>query len=127
MAMKHYRRILFLIGLMAVVVASVVALTLNLLYQATLQEQRASLIEAAHAEVVLIQTLAESGAFEASQTNGGEIPAYALNKINQIDARGAGVAVKLVLGRREGEQIIFLNVHGESGIQSIEPIPAHSG
>src|SRR5574341_1409045 len=126
MAMKHYRRILFLIGLMAVVVASVVALTLNLLYQATLQEQRASLIEAAHAEVVLIQTLAELGAFEGSQTNGGEIPAYALNKINQIDARGAGVSGTLVLGRREGDQIIFLNVHGESGIQSIEPIPAHS-
>ncbi len=121
--MKERWRIISLILIMTVITVSVVGITTFLLFRAEFDEQRARMVETAQSQARLIEAIARHAAIIEPDAPGGP-EAATLSQI--IDAReqfeGFGETGEFTLGRREGDQIVFLLRHRQYELTQPQPI-----
>lgn len=130
--MKDRNRIVYLILILTVGVSVVVAITVFVLYEASLDQQRERLSETAQSRARMIEALADhetefAHVTEASRSHGTPFSAT-INLIRQSHShfQGFGKTGEFTLARREGEKIVFLLRHRHKNLKKPEPLPFSS-
>jgi len=123
--MHDNRRLIVLTLLMIVVSLSVGGTAISLLYQTAFEQEKVRLIETARSQARLMEAVALFDA-QYSQTDipGGAVAAT-LSQIEDAHARGQGFGDTgtFVIGRKEGDQIAFLDAYQQGKQITIPPVP----
>lgn len=124
--MTERRRVFLLIAIMVAVATSMAGITLAVLYNTALNEQRERLIETAQSRARLIEVMAQSNA----QIVDSEEEAFdlTLSELRQAHERfsGFGETGEFVLAQLQGDQIVFLLSHRHFDLDNPAPIPRDS-
>ena len=107
--MSDRQRVFLLILIMSVISLSVAGIAIYVLYNASLEGQRARLMDTAQSRARLIEAMARHDAIYEQNTPGGPIAAT-LSQIVDAHGRfkGFGETGEFTLARREGDLIVFL-------------------
>jgi len=126
--MRPRKRILLLIFIMFSIVLVVETITIGILYQTAIAEEKSRLKEAAKSQARLIEAVARfdevysrNYPYGARQTT--------LNQIKDAHSRyaGFGTTGEFTLSKRENAQIVFLLSHRHHDLNNPKPIPWNSG
>ncbi|MEN8214127.1 MAG: PAS domain-containing protein [Pseudomonadota bacterium] len=127
----HRQRLLLLLVVMATVALTAMGLSLWLLYRAAFDELRFSLVEIARSQAVLIDAVARFDSINSQEAT--PLGAAAATLIQIADAhkrhKGFGQTGEINLGRRKGDDIVFLlsSRHEGSGIHRRLPFRGELG
>jgi hypothetical protein len=125
--MTPRNRVLLLIAVMAFVVLMVTVASFGMLLRASLAEERARLVETARSQARLIEAIARFDTKYSADYPGGP-RAATLTQI--VDAHhhygGFGRTGEFTLGRREGDDIVFLLSHRHLDLLTPKPVPFDS-
>jgi signal transduction histidine kinase len=126
---ERARILLFSVGIMAVVSLSTAAVAIYILYQATLAVHGDRLNEMVQSGARLIEAIAHFDAEHSADDVPGGATQATLKQLADAHQgfKGFGETGEFVLGRREGEAVVWLlgRRHGEAGIPG--PTPFDSG
>ena len=125
--MEERKRVLLLIGIMAILVFAVETVSIGLLYKTALNETRARLEETAKSQASLINAVSRFDKEYSEVYPGGSWEAT-LSQI--VDAhehyKGFGETGEFTLSRREGDMIVFLLSHRHYDLENPKPVPFDS-
>jgi PAS domain S-box-containing protein len=126
-AISEYKRFLSLILIMAGVSLVVGAITITVLYRAALHESRERLVETAQSQARLIEAVARFDRKRNKDYPEGWESAT-LSQITDAHERykGFGETGEFTLGRRDGENIVFLLSHRHYDLENPKPVPFQS-
>ncbi|MCP4698059.1 MAG: PAS domain S-box protein, partial [Gammaproteobacteria bacterium] len=113
--MSEQRRVFLLILVMTVIAISVVGIALFTLYQSAKEQQIGRLLETARSQARLMEVVAEFDQRYAG-TAPGDALATTLEQIRDMHGRfkAYGKTSEFLLGKREGDKIVFLLSHRSS-------------
>ena len=121
-------RIRFLLGIMVVVAFATAAISIGLLYQTALVQQRSRLVELVRSQARLIEAVARFDAVYSQTDVPGGATTATLSQV--IDAHekyeGAGETSEFTLARREADNIVFLLGHRQFDFDDPKPVPWES-
>lgn len=125
--MEARQRVISLIIIMIAAVLIGVSVTIFLLYQAALDEERARLVETAQSQARLIEAIARHDAIYETGTPGGATAAT-LSQIRDAHSQyqGFGETGEFTLARRSGDFIYFVLNHRHLDLDNPQPIPFDS-
>ena len=126
--MSGYKRILLLVLIMAVVVVATTGVTLTLLYDTAVEEQRARLTETVKSQARLIEAVArfDSQFSQYDHPEGGAAATISQIKDAHENFRGFGETGEFTLARRQGEMIVFILKHRHQVVVEPKPVPFDS-
>lgn len=126
--MRPRKRILLLIFIMFSIVLVVETITIGILYQTTIAEEKSRLKEAAKSQARLIEAVARFDEVYSRNYPYGARQAT-LNQIKDAHSRyaGFGTTGEFTLSKRENAQIVFLLSHRHHDLNNPKPIPWNSG
>jgi two-component system, LuxR family, sensor kinase FixL len=121
--LNGYRRLLFLMLIMAGVSLIVGGIAISILYVAALDEQRVRLINTVQSQKYLMEEVARFNRQHLADFPGGH-EAATLLQIEDAHRRypGFGRTGGFALGRRVGDQITFVHSH-RAGLERPQPVP----
>jgi len=121
-------RILFLLAIMAVVAVITTAMSIWLLYQTALDEERSRLVETAQSQARLIEAVARFDAVYSRDNFPGGAVAATLSQITDAHEKygGFGETGEFTLARREEDKIVFLLSHRHFDLDTPNPVPWES-
>ncbi len=121
--MSPRKRLFLLAAIMAVIVMTVVSLSIAILYHTALSEETARLVEAAKSQARLIESVAR---FDRVYSNDFPLGARqaTLGQIKDAHARyrGFGKTGEFTLSMRDGNQIVFLLSHRHFDLNEPKPV-----
>lgn len=122
--MNERKRFLLLIIIMVTVCLSITGISMHILYNTALNEERGRLTETAESQARLIEAIASFDAVYNKDYPEGPFAAT-LRQIKDAHKSysGFGNTGEFTLARREGEQIVFLLSHRHSALNSPTPVP----
>ncbi|UCD80013.1 MAG: hypothetical protein JSW26_00850 [Desulfobacterales bacterium] len=125
--MKPRRRILFLILIMSSIVLVVEAITIAILYQTAIAEEKTRLEETAKSQARLIEAVARFDKVYNKNFPYGARQAT-LHQIKDAHSkyRGFGKTGEFTLSKRENDQIVFVLSHRHHDLREPMPIPWNS-
>ncbi len=117
-----------LISVMAITIAAVAGISIWLLYEVSFDQQRDRLIEVAQGRARMIEAVAEFDAVQSQDAHPEGAAAATLSQIAEAHSRfrGFGESGEFVLGKLEGDQIVFLLRHRHSDMDTPQPVPLES-
>jgi hypothetical protein len=125
--MNERRRILLLIQIMMVSSLLIAGITIAILYHTAFESRRDRLMVSAKARARMMEATARFNAVHNTNYPGG---AYAATLSQVTDAyghfRAFGETGELTLGKKEGDNIIWLMSHRYNGIAKQNPVPFDS-
>jgi PAS domain S-box-containing protein len=126
-AMNERTRVLVLILIMTMGLLLVTGITINILYRAAFNEEKARLVETAQSQARLIEAVARYDVVHSADFPGGSRAAT----VQQIVAahqeyEGFGNTGEFTLARREGDLIDFVLEHRHAQVGRPEPVPFDS-
>lgn len=125
--MPPRKRLVVLISIMAVVTVSVEAVTIRLLYQTALAEERERLQEIAKSQARLIEAIAR---FDRKYSRYYSAGARAASLSQVLDAHrhyeGFGETGEFTLAQKNGDHIDFLLSHRHYDFADLKPVPLES-
>ncbi len=126
--MRPRKRILLLIFIMFSIVLVVETITIGILYQTAIAEEKSRLKEAAKSQARLIEAVARFDEVYSRNYPYGARQAT-LNQIKDAHSRyaGFGTTGEFTLSKRENAQIVFLLSHRHHDLNNPKPIPWNSG
>lgn len=126
--MRPRKRILLLIFIMFSIVLVVETITIGILYQTAIAEEKSRLKEAAKSQARLIEAVARFDKVYSRNYPYGARQAT-LNQIKDAHSRyaGFGTTGEFTLSKRENAQIVFLLSHRHHDLNNPKPIPWNSG
>jgi PAS domain S-box-containing protein len=110
---------------MTTVAVSVCALTIVILYRASLKQQRDRLIETASSQARLIEAIAQFDKKHSTRDVSGDAFAATISQIKEAHKRfhGFGETGEFTLAKREGNRIVFLLSHRHADLDNPQPVP----
>jgi PAS domain S-box-containing protein len=128
--MSEARRLFLLILIMVIVSATVAGVAINRLYEASFEQQRMRLIESAHSQAKLIETIARFNIQHQKRIHPDNniYEAFTLAEIIEAHSKyeGFGMTGEFTLARREKDMIIFLLSHRHYDLDQTKPVPFNS-
>ena len=124
MNMTDTKRIILLIGLLAVIMLTVTGVTIGLLYGAAIREERVRLVDTAKSQARLMESVARFDAAYPQIYPDGPVAATISQVLDAHEQyEGFGDTGEFTLARREGDNIAFLLSHQRAGVEQRDPIP----
>ena len=125
--MSDRRRIIILIGIMTILSLVVGSIAILILYNTSLEQNRARLIETAKSRARLIESVARYDAAYNQDYPGGP-EAATISQVIEAHGNfeGFGQTGEFTLARLEGDNIVFLVRHRHSDLTYPEPVPLES-
>jgi hypothetical protein len=125
--MEERKRILLLIGIMAILVLVVETVSIGLLYKTALKETRSRLEETAKSQARLIEAVSRFDKKYSEDYPDGSWDAT-LSQIVDAHAhyKGFGKTGEFTLARKEGDMIVFLLTHRHYDLENPRPVPFNS-
>ncbi len=122
--MLEKKRITLLIVIMASSCLIVAGVTMAMLYNTSFDQQKARLSEIAQSQARLIEAIAR---FNAANYHGDTLEAV-MKQLSDAHShyKGFGDTGEFTLGKREGDQIVFLLSHRHYDLDKPKPIPMNS-
>jgi hypothetical protein len=121
------KRVLLLIGIMAVLVFVVEAVTIGLLYITALKETRLRLQETAKSQAILIEAISR---FDKKYSEDYPEGSWEATLFQIIDAHehydGFGKTGEFTIARKEGDMMVFLLSHRHYDMENPKPVPFNS-
>lgn len=125
--MSPRKRIVLLIGIMAVIVVVLESIVIVLLYRTAFNEQRENLRDMVTSQARLIESVARFDRMYTKTYPGLPVDAT-LSQI--MDAhlryRGFGLTGEFTLSKREGDWIVFILNHRHGDLDKLRPVPFRS-
>jgi len=125
--MSQQKRVLLLIFIMVVVSVVVTGTTINILYNAAINEEKARMVQTAQSQARLIEAVARFNAIYSKEYPKGPMAA---TLFQIVDARehyaGFGETGEFTLSRKEGKNIVFLLSHRHFDLDKPKPVPFDS-
>lgn len=125
--MSPQKRIVILIIIMALVTLIVEVITIGILYQTAINEEKARLEETAKSQARLIEAIARFDALYSNDYPKGPKEAT-LSQIRDAHNhyKGFGDTGEFTLSKKEGDQIVFLLYHRHYDLKNPKPVPFKS-
>ncbi len=119
------RRLIALVLLMIAISLSVGGAAISLLYQTAFEQEEGRLTEAAQNQARLMEAVARFDAKYNQEAIPGGAAAATLSQIEDAHARhqGLGETGTFVIGKKEGDHIVFLNVYQQGEKITVPPAP----
>lgn len=128
--MKEKSRIIYLVLIMTALVLSVSAVTFYALYQVAIKEEMEWLVHTVQTQARLIEAVARFDSKYSAQEKDYQEGAFSATLSQIVDAnkqyKGFGKTGEFTLGKREGDQIVFLLSHRHSESGEYHKIPMNS-
>ncbi len=124
--MRDYRRLVFLLLIMAVVAIATGGVAIGVLYQTTVEEDRRRLAEMALSQARLLESMARFQEEYSTYPNGPEAGVIAQLKQAHKAFESLGQTGEFTLGRRDGDQIVFVLNQRHSDLGQPQPIALKS-
>jgi hypothetical protein len=122
--MSPRKRIVLLVLIMSSIVIAVEAITIGILYQTAISEEKSRLKETARSQARLIEAVARFDQIYSKSHPHGARQAT-LNQIKDAHSkyRGFGETGEFTLSKRENNQIVFLLNHRHHDLNNPKPVP----
>lgn len=114
-----------LIAIMAFIAVCIAGTSIYILYNVSLAEERARLVETAQSQARLIEAIARfDKQFSASTHHGSSFEAT-ISQIREAheNFKGFGQTGEFTLAKREGDEIVFLLSHRHYDLNQLNPVP----
>ncbi len=125
-AMNERTRVLVLILIMTMGLLLVTGITINILYRAAFNEEKARLVETAQSQARLIEAVARYDVVHSADFPGGSGAATLQQIVDAHQQYKFGETGEFTLARREGELIVFVLEHSHAQVGRPEPVPFDS-
>ena len=125
--MDEHKRVMYLLLIMMIIGPIIGGISILLLYQTALEEQRAQLVETARSQARLLEAVARFDAEESQDYPGGATEAT-LSQIRDAHENyyGFGETGEFTLARHEDDMIVFLLSHRHYDLDVPKPVPMNS-
>ncbi len=125
--MNERKRLFLLIGIMTCVSLAVGTMTIVVLYDTAIEEERERLVETAQSQARLIEAIARFDAAQEKQRPGSNPAGSEAATLSQIvdahvQSEGFGKTGEFTLARREGDTIVFLLPHRHGDLENPKPV-----